>query len=140
LQPKHQFICTCGKKFKTGEQITEHVTVEAVLTDIRRIGGPRFHDAANRWEKDSKSRGISDFANDENVQICRNNATLIAKRGIAQMVENYENYDIPEYHGDKATIAERAGQLVTESLQAIISVPSWFTSGIRRRATQLRTG
>jgi len=135
LQSEHQFICKCGRNFKTGKEITEHVTVEAVLMDIKLIGGPRFYAVAKRWEKDPNSRGIGDFANDEGIQIQRDNATLIAKKGIAHMVEHYEDYNITEYQGDGVSILERFHQRLKRTLRTIIRAPSICVSRVRRHTT-----
>jgi len=114
MQSEHSFKCECGDTFKTGKELTEHVTVNKTLSEIERIGGERFHTVAKEWEKDAHSGDLQDFAENHDLELKPQNATQIAKKQINHMVRHYDEYAIDGYQTQQTPTAETSNPLVTQ--------------------------
>ena len=122
LESEHNFICDCGRTFKTGKHLTKHVATKEILAELKRIGGPKYYRVAQAWEDNPNSNGIQDFANDHDIELTVENATEIAKEGVTHIVQHYDEYEVDTYKQEPSPLlnrVEKIHQSVTNTLKTV---------------------
>jgi len=102
LEPKHGITCNCGQTFKTSEEHTEHVAIQKVLDEVKRIGGEKFHKVGKKWEDDAHSGDLRELAATHDLELQPENATQIAKKEITHIIQHYDEYQLKGYQDIKS--------------------------------------
>jgi len=96
LEVDHGINCECGETFSQPEKLKEHIAVQQVLEEVKRISGERFHQIAQRWEDDAHSGDLHEFIANHDLELIPENATRIAKEKIKHIVNHFDEYCLPD--------------------------------------------
>ena len=92
MESEHGLTCECGETFKTSENYTQHIAIEEILEEVKRIGGEKFHKQAKAWEEDAHSGDLKGFAQNHDLELKPENATKIAKKELIHMIRHHDEH------------------------------------------------
>lgn len=96
MESEHGITCKCGQTFKTSKKFTEHVAVQRVLEEVKRIGGEKFYEVLRQWENDAHSGDVQEFVQNRDLELKPENATQIAKEEIKHIVAHHDEYSVAD--------------------------------------------